>query len=68
MFKSFYGLTKNPFDKQSFSEKEAFISKDFKEATSRLGYLKNIRGVGVFTAAPGFGKTYALRCFAKAIA
>ena len=65
--KSFYGLTKNPFDKQFFSDKEAFMSKDHKEATSRLGYLKNIRGAGVFTAAPGFGKTYALRCFAKSL-
>ena len=67
MFKEFYGFTKNPFDKQSVSEKDAFASKDHKEATSRLSYLKNIRGIGVFTAAPGFGKTYALRCFVKGL-
>jgi type II secretory pathway predicted ATPase ExeA len=35
--------------------------------TSRLSYLNNIRGVGLFTSAPGFGKTYALRCFAKSL-
>jgi type II secretory pathway predicted ATPase ExeA len=67
MFKEYYGLSKNPFDKQSLSEKDAFVSKDFKETTDRLSYLKNIRGVGVFTASPGFGKTFALRCFAKGL-
>jgi type II secretory pathway predicted ATPase ExeA len=67
MFKSFYGFSKNPFDKQSLSEKDAFISKDHKEMTDRLSYLKNIRGIGVFTSPPGFGKTYALRCFAKSL-
>jgi type II secretory pathway predicted ATPase ExeA len=67
MFKEFFNFSKNPFDKQSLSEKDAFISKDFKEATSRLSYLKNIRGVGVLTASPGMGKTFALRCFAKGL-
>jgi general secretion pathway protein A len=32
---------------------------------SRLDYLKNTRGIGLFTAPPGMGKTYALRCFAQ---
>jgi type II secretory pathway predicted ATPase ExeA len=67
MFKAFYGLSKNPFDKQSLAENDAFMSKDHREMTSRLLYLNNIRGVGVFTSPPGFGKTYALRCFAKTI-
>jgi len=67
MFNGYYGFTKNPFDKQSISEKDAFLSKDHKEMTTRLAYLKDIRGIGVFTSAPGFGKTYALRCFAKAL-
>ena len=30
---------------------------------TRLDYLKTVRGIGVFTARPGMGKTYALRCF-----
>ena len=34
---------------------------------SRLNYLKDIRGIGVFTARPGYGKSFALRCFAKSI-
>lgn len=67
MFKGYYGMSKNPFDKHFLSEKEAFPSKDYKEATSRLSYLKNMRGVGVLTSAPGFGKTFALRCFAKSL-
>jgi len=67
MFKEFYGFSKNPFNKQSLSEKDAFISKDHKEMTSRLSYLTNIRGIGVFTSPPGFGKTFALGCFARAL-
>ena len=67
MFKEYYGLSKNPFDKRFLSEKDAFPSKDHKEMTSRLSYLNNIRGIGCFTSAPGFGKTYALRCFAKSL-
>ena len=67
MFKEYYGFSKNPFDKQAISEKDAFVSKDHKEAIDRLSYLKNIRGCGVITAAPGFGKTFALRCFAKGL-
>ena len=35
--------------------------------TSRLDYLKDIRGIGVFTARPGMGKSYCLRCFAKSL-
>ena len=64
MFKSFYGLTFNPFDK-SLPESHAFESRDFKQMLSRLDYLKNTRGIGLFTAPPGMGKTFALRCFAK---
>lgn len=64
MFKSFYSLTFNPFDK-SLPESHAFASRDFKQMLSRLDYLKNTRGIGLFTAPPGMGKTFALRCFAK---
>ena len=67
MFKHYYGFSKNPFDKQSVSIKDAFASRDHREMSSRLAYLVNIRGVGVFTSAPGFGKTYAMRCFASSL-
>ena len=65
MYTDFYGLSFNPFDKQMIKEKDAFESEDFREMTARLEYLKEIRGIGVFTASPGMGKTFALRCFAK---
>lgn len=64
---SYYGLSFNPFDKQSVQEKDCFVSKDFKEMTARLDYLKDSRGIGVFTASPGMGKSFALRCFAAGL-
>lgn len=67
MYNSFYGLSFNPFDKQQLKEKDHFISRDFQEMTNRLNYLKDVRGIGVFTARPGMGKSYALRCFASGL-
>lgn len=64
MFKLFYGMSLNPFDK-GIKEKDAYISKDLKEMISRLEYLNETRGIGLFTASPGGGKTFALRCFTK---
>lgn len=62
---SFYGLSSNPFDKQQLKEQDCFRSRDFNEMLSRLNHLKEVRGIGLFTARPGMGKSYALRCFAK---
>jgi type II secretory pathway predicted ATPase ExeA len=67
MFKSFYGLSHNPFDKQLLKESDSFLSGDHKSMMGRLNYLKDIRGIGIFTAIPGMGKSYALRCFAKSL-
>ncbi len=66
MYKPFYGLTFNPFDK-SISVKHAFASKDHLEMQNRLNFLTITRGIGLFTAAPGYGKTCALRCFAEGL-
>ncbi len=63
MFTDYYGLSFNPFDKQCIKERDAFRSQDHRQMQSRLDYLKTVRGIGVFTARPGMGKTYALRCF-----
>lgn len=63
MYKKYYSLSFNPFDKQQLSEKDHYESRDFKEMNSRLGFLKDTRGIGLFTAAPGMGKSYTLRCF-----
>jgi len=67
MYNDFYSLAFNPFDKQQLPEKDSFKSHDFIEMTSRLEYLKDVHGIGLFTASPGMGKTYALRCFAKSL-
>jgi type II secretory pathway predicted ATPase ExeA len=67
VFNEYYGVSKNPFDKQSLSVKDAFKSKDHKEMISRLDYLNKIRGIGVFTAASGHGKSFTLECHASAL-
>jgi len=67
MFNGIYGLAFNPFDKQADPRHVSFQSNDFREMTTRLNYIKDVRGIGVFTAPPGFGKTYALRCFANSL-
>jgi len=66
LFRAFYNLSCNPFDK-SIPVSDAFISTDHKEMITRLNYLNKIRGIGVFTSPPGFGKTFALRCFTKSL-
>lgn len=66
-FTEYYGLSRNPFDKQGVKEKDYFESEDYKAMISRLNYLKDVRGIGLFTARPGMGKTYVLRCFAKGL-
>lgn len=63
MNNTFYGLSCNPFDKQALKENCFFESNDHRQMISRLNYLKDVRGIGVFTASPGMGKSYALRCF-----
>ena len=59
---NYYNLSHNPFDK-SVPVKDAFISADHKSMVGCLNFLKDTRGIGVFTAPPGSGKTFALRCF-----
>ena len=67
MFADYYGLSFNPFDKQCRKEKDCFQSNDFKQTSSRLSYVRDVRGIGIFTAQPGMGKPFCLRCFAKSI-
>lgn len=67
VFSDYYGLSCNPFDKQMTDRLGFFQSHDHKEMTARLDYLKDIRGIGVFTAQPGMGKTCSLRCFLKGL-
>ncbi len=67
MFNPYYSLAFNPFDKEQVRENDAFQSIDHKEMLSRLEYLKDTRGIGVFTSPPGRGKSLGLRCFAKSL-
>lgn len=63
MYKSFYSLAHNPFNKE-IKTKDLFPSESFKEITARLEYLKKTRGIGVVVGEPGSGKTSALRSLA----
>lgn len=66
MFKSYWGMEFNPFDK-SFNIKNRFKSEDFVQAESRIEHLKNIKGIGLFTGLSGVGKTYLLRYFSNSL-
>jgi type II secretory pathway predicted ATPase ExeA len=67
MNNAYYGLSTNPFQKQALSTKDFFESDDYRQMLSRLNYLKEIHGIGVFTASPGMGKSFVLRCFEKSV-
>ena len=62
-FITYYRLRYNPFSKESVTTKNVYRSRDFNEMENRLDTLADTRGIGVFTAPPGGGKTMALRCF-----
>lgn len=64
---NYYGLTANPFDKHFNTSQNCFESNDFKQVTGRLNHLKDIRGIGVFTAFPGMGKSLALKNFTESL-
>lgn len=64
MYKQFYGMNSNPFDKE-LETKNAYMTQDMKAMQGRLAHLKEHPGIGMFTAGAGQGKTFSLRCFAK---
>jgi type II secretory pathway predicted ATPase ExeA len=66
MFRQTYGFSFNPFDK-SLPAKHAFLSRDHKEVVSRLAFLMEAHGLGLITAEPGMGKSFALRHFAESL-
>lgn len=57
-------MSHNPFD-LAHSSSNAFMSRDLKETLKCLDYLTSIKGIGVITASPGMGKSYALKCFVE---
>lgn len=62
MYTSFYGMSCNPFLKDE-SIKYSYESVDFKEIMNRFNFLKEVKGIGLFSGTPGLGKTYATRYF-----
>lgn len=64
MYKQYYGMSHNPFEKD-LETKYAYVTQDMKAVQGRLEYLKNHPGIGLFTAGPGQGKTFALRYFSQ---
>lgn len=64
MFLRYYNLAFNPFDK-TLSTKHAHTTQDFRELSSRADHLAEQGGLGLICAAPGFGKTFAMRSWAE---
>ncbi len=60
-----FGLEFDPFVKNS--KELIFHSKDFNEAYTRLDYIKNTKGFGIITGAPGSGKTSVIRFWSKSL-
>ena len=65
-FTNYYGMQFNPFDK-TLPSRDAFETLDMEQVRGRLEHLKAHPGIGLFTAAPGQGKTFSLRCFADSL-
>lgn len=66
MYRAYWGMEFNPFDKE-ITEKQFYKHNDFKEMEKRLEYLRNVRGIGLFTGLPGTGKTACLRAFVNGL-
>lgn len=66
MYKTFYGLTFDPFDK-NIDLTHSFKFQDFNQALSRLEFLKSVLGIGILTGEPGVGKSFLLRYFVNSL-
>ena len=66
MYRAYWGMEFNPFDKET-AERQFYRNNDFNEMTRRLEYLRNVRGIGLFTGLPGTGKTACLRSFVSGL-
>ena len=66
MYTSYYGMNFNPFIKEE-TYKYPLESEDYKETMSRLNYIKEIKGIGVFYGDNGLGKTYTIRNFINSL-
>lgn len=66
MYRAYWGMEFNPFDKE-ISVKQLYKGTDYTEMTKRLEYLRNVRGIGLFTGLPGTGKTACQRAFVNSL-
>lgn len=66
MYRAYWGMEFNPFDKE-ITEKQFYRGHDFNEMTKRLEYLKNVKGIGLFTGLSGTGKTACCRAFVSSL-
>ena len=64
MYETYFGMKLTPF-KKDIDIKNTYEFKDFKEVQSRLKYLLNNKGIGLFTGTSGKGKTYSIKYFVK---
>lgn len=62
MYTSYYGMESNPFLKE-VNTANHYESNDYRELINRFNYLKEVKGIGVFTGHPGYGKTFTIRSF-----
>lgn len=60
MFRQYFGLKFNPFDKEIPTDK-LYESRDLKELDSRLKYMLENRGICLIVGEPGSGKSTGLR-------
>lgn len=63
MYTDYYGLGFNPFEKKYARTGDCFRSHDFQQAMHGMNYVRLHPGIGIFTARPGMGKSFVLRCF-----
>lgn len=66
MYKAYWGMEFNPFDKEQKGS-DYYQGIDFLEANRRLEHLKNVKGIGLFTGPPGYGKTCSIRNFVECL-
>jgi len=66
MFTQYFGLKSNPFVKE-IANSALFASKDLRELSSRLEFMKATRGFFLLTSEPGCGKTTVLRQFVDSL-
>ena len=66
MIEAYYGFRKYPFQKDIKTE-HFFETTDIREATARLAYLRQYRGIMCLTGEPGSGKTSIVRQFVDSL-